>query len=244
MAKTILKKGSSGSEVKQLQEALNRKLRPSPMLAPDGDFGSRTHDAVVRFQKENWLVIDGHVGPCTWNCVMDTETYAPILHKIPFIPQPTEMTCWAASTAMMTRSTVKAVIARTPADMVDTDGGIFNDSETNDPVTNARRFARAHGLEVHPPMSWLPSALVSMIDRGPIMIDMLWNVDEYVRGVGSAGHTIVVVGARGDDDESGLGTTLRIYDPWKPTVGKKYSVGYAKWVQEVPTRTYRIYTLA
>jgi len=47
---------------------------------------------------------------------------------------------------------------------------------------------------------------------------------------------IAVVGIRGDNDQSGKGTTLRIFDPWPPMRGKKYSVGYFKWIQEVPTR--------
>jgi hypothetical protein len=52
---------------------------------------------------------------------------------------------------------------------------------------------------------------------------------------------IAIVGIRGDNDQSGKGTTLRIFDPWPPMRGKKYSVGYFKWIQEVPTRTYHIY---
>jgi hypothetical protein len=55
---------------------------------------------------------------------------------------------------------------------------------------------------------------------------------------------IAVVGIRGDDDASGVGTTLRIYDPWPPNKGKKYSVGYFQWMQQLPTRTYHIYQRA
>jgi hypothetical protein len=50
-----------------------------------------------------------------------------------------------------------------------------------------------------------------------------------------------VIGIRGDDDPSGRGTTLRINDPWAPNIGATYSVGYYKWMQEVPTRTYRVF---
>lgn len=241
MAMKILRVGSTGGDVKKLQEALNQKLKPSLGLVPDGIFGGLTKSAVVRFQSENWLVIDGDVGPCTWNAVMDTETYKPVLHTLPFIPQPTPTTCWAASTAMITKSTVPAVIAKTPADLIASDGGLKNYSNTNDAVTNSQRYAKAHFLRFHPPMSWLVSALRAKIQQGPLMFDMLWDAGGYVSGVGSPGHMIVVVGVRGDDDESGLGTTLRIYDPWPPTVGKKYSVGYNKWINEVPTRTYRTF---
>ena len=52
---------------------------------------------------------------------------------------------------------------------------------------------------------------------------------------------IVVVGMRGDDDGSGKGTTLRIHDPWPPNIGAVYSQNHFRWMQEVPTRTYRVF---
>ena len=75
----------------------------------------------------------------------------------------------------------------------------------------------------------------SMLQRGPIMLDTLWESGKYAAGQGSPGHVIVVVGIRGDNDASGKGTTLRIHDPWAPNVGERYSVGYFKWIQYVPT---------
>lgn len=241
MAMTALRSGSRGPDVKKVQEKLNTQLSPSPRLVPDGDFGPLTRNAVVRFQQAQWLVADGEVGPCTWNALMGTEAYPPILHTIPFIPQPTNTTCWAASTAMVTRSNVPAVIAKTPADLILPDGSLANFSETADPVTGSARFAAAHGLTVVPPTSWMPTGLVAMLRAGPLIFDMLWDATTYVNGTGSPGHMIAVVGIRGDNDQSGKGTTLRIFDPWAPTQGKKYSVGYFKWIQEVPTRTYHIY---
>jgi hypothetical protein len=241
MAFAVLRLGARGQDVKTLQEQLNARLRPSPRLAPDGVFGNLTRSAVVRFQQSNWLVEDGEVGPCTWNALMATETYSPILHTIPFIPQPTPTTCWAASTAMVTRSTVPNVITRTPPDLILPDGSLRNFSETGDPHTGSTRFAQAHFMTVVLPTSWPPSALVSMLSRGPLIFDMLWDASTYVKGSGSPGHMIAVIGIRGDNDQSGRGTTLRIFDPWPPNRGKKYSVGYFKWIQEVPTRTYHIY---
>ena len=95
----ILKTGSRGSLVEDLQRALNATLRPSPNLRPDGAFGPRTEQAVKLFQRREWLVADGDVGPCTHNALYGHETYPPILHHITLIPQPTDNTCWAASTA-------------------------------------------------------------------------------------------------------------------------------------------------
>ena len=241
----ILKLGSRGNEVKTVQTQLNARLKSSPRLLTDGVYGPRTRNAVLSFQHDNWLVEDGEAGECTWNALLNLETYTPILYSIPFIPQPTTSTCWATSAAMLTNSTVAAVIARTPNDLILADGSLNNFSDTNDPVTSATRFARANSLRlVGAAQSWLPRGLVSMLMGGPLMFDMLWSMQDYVQGNGSSGHMIAVVGIRGDDDASGVGTTLRIYDPWPPNKGKKYSVGYFQWMQQLPTRTYHIYQRA
>lgn len=62
---TTIKMGSGGSAVARLQEWLNAlgyKAGPS-----DGKFGSRTKDAVMRFQADHGLTADGIVGTLTWN---------------------------------------------------------------------------------------------------------------------------------------------------------------------------------
>lgn len=237
-----LKNGSRGRLVEDLQIHLNTNLKPSPKLKPDGIFGSRTHRAVRTFQDEKWLVLDGIVGPCTHNALYNHETYTPILHKIPFIPQPTDTTCWAASTAMMTRSSVAAVKARTPQDMWSKDG-LSNSSESHQAIVTGSRYGRIHNLRCHAPKSWMLAALRTALQRGPLMFDMLWNTQDYVLGSGSPGHMIVVVGMRGDNDPSGAATTLRLYDPWPPGIGKRHSVGYKPWMREVPTRTYRVFEI-
>jgi len=63
----LLKKGSKGKEVKQLQEALE--------IGADGIFGSGTESAVKKFQKSNGLVADGIVGSKTWETIgIDTDS--------------------------------------------------------------------------------------------------------------------------------------------------------------------------
>ena len=63
----LLKKGSKGKEVKELQEALK--------IGADGIFGSGTESAVKKFQKENGLIADGVVGPATWEAIgIDTDS--------------------------------------------------------------------------------------------------------------------------------------------------------------------------
>lgn len=57
----ILKKGSKGREVKELQEYLN--------ISADGDFGPGTEKAVKKWQTQNGLTADGIVGPKTWDAM-------------------------------------------------------------------------------------------------------------------------------------------------------------------------------
>ena len=64
----LLKKGSRGEEVKQLQTALG--------IGSDGVFGSGTETAVKKFQKDNGLAVDGLVGPGTWEAIgIDTDSF-------------------------------------------------------------------------------------------------------------------------------------------------------------------------
>jgi hypothetical protein len=237
----ILKTGSRGPLVEDLQRTLNDKQRPSPNLAADGIFGGATDRAVKKFQTDNWLAPDGDVGPCTHSALYGHEAYAPVLHRTPFIPQPTPTTCWAASTAMMTNSSVAAVRGRTPQSMLASDGGLLNSSESDQAIVTGTAYGRIHGLRCNAPQSYMLSALRSKLQRGPLMFDMLWSASDYAAGSGSSGHMICVVGVRGDGDQSGKGTTLRLHDPWPVGRGKVSSVNAERWMAEVPTRTYRVF---
>ena len=63
----LLKKGSYGVEVKQLQKALG--------LWADGIFGSGTEVVVKKFQEDNGLDADGMVGSNTWEAI-GIDTYS------------------------------------------------------------------------------------------------------------------------------------------------------------------------
>jgi peptidoglycan hydrolase-like protein with peptidoglycan-binding domain len=56
--KMILRKGTKGNEVKELQKILG--------IASDGDFGQKTEAAVKKWQTKNGLTADGIVGSLTW----------------------------------------------------------------------------------------------------------------------------------------------------------------------------------
>ena len=54
----IIKKGSKGNEVKEIQKALGLKA--------DGIFGAYTEAAVKKYQNSKGLTADGIVGPKTY----------------------------------------------------------------------------------------------------------------------------------------------------------------------------------
>ncbi len=65
----------SGEDVRAVQQAL---IRAGAMRAEaDGVFGPLTRNAVLRYQRQEWLVEDGECGPCTWNALLDAEAYPP-----------------------------------------------------------------------------------------------------------------------------------------------------------------------
>ena len=63
---TLLKVGSKGEAVRNLQNLLISKGYSCGASGADGDFGQGTYNAVVAFQKVNGLDADGVVGPATW----------------------------------------------------------------------------------------------------------------------------------------------------------------------------------
>lgn len=238
---SILRLGSRGFDVAVLQVQLNAKGSPSPGLAVDGQFGPITLGAVTAFQRQAGLSPDGVVGPLTHGALAQGLTLTTANHGVTHIAQPTPTTCWAASTAMMIRSTVAAVRARTPADMVAPDGGLRNSSGSDQAVVTGTRYGNIHGLRCNAPMSWSVAALVNALRRGPLMFDMLWNSAEYAQGSGSPGHMVVVSALVSDNSPIGNGTHLLVLDPWPPNVGKLSWVAYGQWMNDVPTRTYRVF---
>ena len=81
-APPILKTGSSGPVVEDLQRTLNSLLKPSPGLDVDGAFGPNTAKAVRRFQKDNKLPVTGTVDAAT------LQLLTPPTPRPPAVPSP------------------------------------------------------------------------------------------------------------------------------------------------------------
>jgi peptidoglycan hydrolase-like protein with peptidoglycan-binding domain len=79
MAEPLLKKGSTGEVVKQLQQAL-KDLGYSPG-AVDGQFGSKTESAVKAFQADREITVDGIVGDITWLNIDEADLSNPTIKK-------------------------------------------------------------------------------------------------------------------------------------------------------------------
>jgi len=61
--------GATGEVVRRLERALRRT--PDEAIAVDGIFSSQVETAVKEFQQAAGLVVDGIVGPLTWNALPD-----------------------------------------------------------------------------------------------------------------------------------------------------------------------------
>lgn len=60
---TTVRYGSSGQQVKRLQQALNRR---GYSLEVDGGFGEKTREALLDYQRRSGLEADGVAGEQTW----------------------------------------------------------------------------------------------------------------------------------------------------------------------------------
>ena len=84
----ILKKGMTGSDVRWLQESLNKLMKAN--LVVDGDFGNNTLKAVKDFQEKYGLEVDGEFGPkskTAMNKLLGGEKI--VVKKIPALAKPT-----------------------------------------------------------------------------------------------------------------------------------------------------------
>ena len=68
----LVKRGSTGAAVEELQEKLNAaSYRNKKTLEVDGEFGPLTQSQVIHFQMDRGLDPDGEVGPITWAALIE-----------------------------------------------------------------------------------------------------------------------------------------------------------------------------
>ena len=88
---TTLRKGSSGSDVIELQKALNA-TNYGYNLAEDGKFGDKTLAAVKDYQQRSGLAVDGIVGTNTWGALSSASSSASTQTQAPAPAQATAPT--------------------------------------------------------------------------------------------------------------------------------------------------------
>ena len=89
VSEPVLKKGASGSKVKELQKLLIDKGYSCGKKGADGKFGDDTLAAVKAFQKAQGLKVDGIVGQDTWKALKSAEKPQEQLYRV-IIPGQTE----------------------------------------------------------------------------------------------------------------------------------------------------------
>jgi hypothetical protein len=129
--------------------------------------------------------------------------------SVTLVPQPTDVTCWAASIAMLTNKSVDEVC--TTAGMNTTDGYGWGEIE---------QAVSMLGLTEIGPACGGPDYFAPLLERSP-----LWIVE-----VGAPYHAVVLAGLNGggswDDTEA------TIYNPWPPGSGAIERKPFAEFAQE------------
>lgn len=69
----LIRRGSKGTYVKKCQNLLIQKGYELPKYGADGDFGAEMYSAVIKFQREHGLEVDGIVGAKTWEALFAAE---------------------------------------------------------------------------------------------------------------------------------------------------------------------------
>jgi D-alanyl-D-alanine carboxypeptidase (penicillin-binding protein 5/6) len=85
--------GDSGPLVAALQRTLNARMKPSPDLDVDADFGPATQAAVVDFQRAHKIAADGEVKADTWKAL------GPLATDDPKAPEPEDVNAARLETA-------------------------------------------------------------------------------------------------------------------------------------------------
>lgn len=230
-----IKAGSSGEDVL----AIKRKLVELGFLVslPDrndpeyDNFNEEIKKAVISFQTGEWLIENGVVDITTWNALMGRETYLPFFHPVNLCAQPDENSCWKACLRMISGMSLLQAEEETPRHLFD-ERGLYNFSQPSGmTMTEASiEFAGAHGLRFMVfSQKPLHTDIYRLVAEGPVMIETEVGRSRRLRE-GFNSHWVVIADIRGDNDPSGQGAVVRIYDPEPVNQGSVYSEIYGKWI--------------
>ncbi len=202
---------SDGEWVTYLQGHLD--ILGYPSGSNPGVFDADVEEAVKQYQRDVGLVATGVVDADTWARIeggADVCVSAMSINQsLGLVPQPTDVTCWAASIAMLTGTSVDEVVEL--AGMNTTDGYGWGDIQ---------RAVSAHGLTEIGPACGGPDYFAPLLERSP-----LWIVE-----VGAPYHAVVLAGLNGGgqwDD-----TMATIYNPWPPGSGAVETKTFAEFADE------------
>ncbi|MDJ0735457.1 MAG: peptidoglycan-binding protein [Nostocaceae cyanobacterium] len=84
ISRPTLRLGSIGKDVKDLQKVLNVTVANNSIVV-DGIFGSQIKEAVIAFQQQYGLVMDGIVGAKTWAIIDTIETDEKDANTLPIL---------------------------------------------------------------------------------------------------------------------------------------------------------------
>jgi hypothetical protein len=212
-----LTQGDRGADVMFLQRMLNKR-GASPRLGEDGDFGPRTRDAVIAFQRNpaNRIaapangIADGRLWPRLGLAVEHVQS-------ITLVGQPTNMTCWSAAATMMLGSNMSVGSGSAQT-------GTAGDLSM--PIDNIETFLGGLGWRLINNMSAPPvDTFASGLSRGP-----LWVGFEG----GHFRHAVVISAIWSDNTDDG--TVMRVHDPWPVGSGTIYGTPYVNrriWLRSV-----------
>jgi hypothetical protein len=211
MTSPELTRGSEGEWVDYLQRLLLQ-------LGYDGGstggvFDDELEASVRRYQSDTGLDANGVVDADTWARLEGGEEVCvqqmAINQNVELVAQPTDVTCWAASIAMLTGKSVDEVVEA--AGMNTTDGYGWDEIQ---------RAVSAHGLNEIGPACGGPDYFAHYLEQSP-----LWIVE-----VGAPYHAVVLAGLNGGgqwDD-----TMATVYNPWPPGSGVVETKTFAEFADE------------
>lgn len=139
------------------------------------------------------------------------ECFAVHWDTVPYYPQSSGTSCWAASAAMVvgwrdSRSVPDTEIAaKVP---------VFDAYKTGLFPRDRRALADAWDLVPEPPASYTIEAWRDLLQNyGPLYLDMTWDTS-------GGGHVRVLVGMESNGAPDGSDTTMFMHDPWPGTPGR------------------------